>query len=254
MPTILLAIDAFSPMDRLLPAAVLLASQQDAELLAVFSQDKRLLRGAALSCTQEVGANSAVCYPVSSTSIEKRIQRIADDMRRRLSQTAELQHLRWQFEHRLGSISQITAEADAEIVLPGWSESLWVSTENLHLTTPRISPKTVVLVIDEGTSASAQAIEAARGLAGANGSKRLIILGLQAALSSRSYRQDISAGDSTAESRMPVASIDQLIRQLHLLRPTLTLLGRDQLASADSQLHKALTSMKCPVALVRTAR
>lgn len=254
MPKILLAIDAFSPLDRLLPAAVLLASQQHAELLVVFSQDDRVLRGAALSCTQEVGASSAVTYPVTSTSVEQRMKRIADDVQRRLSQAAELRHLRWEFQQCSRSISQITTEADAEIVLPGWRESRWVSPEKLQLTTPGISTKPVVIVIDDATSASAEAIEAARGLSGANRSNRLIILGLHAAMSSRSYRQKISVGDSSAESRIPVASVDQLVRQLQWLRPTLTMLGCEQFASADNQLHQALTGMKCPVALVRKAR
>ncbi len=253
MPTILLAIDAFSPLDRLLPAAVLLASRQHAELLAVFSQDTRLIRGAALSCTQEIGANSAVCYPVTSTSMEKRVQRIADDMRRRLSKAAERQHLPWEFQQCFSSISQITTETDAEIVLPGWSESPWVSPESLHLSPRRTSTNPLILVIDDGSPCSAQVIEAARGLAGANGPPQRIILGLHAAFDSGLDRRIMSADDRTGEIRIPVASREQLIRQLQLSRPTLTLLGREQLASADNQIHKALNSIKCPLALLRSA-
>ncbi len=254
MPTILLAIDAFSPLDRMLPAAVLLASRQHAELLAVFSQDSRLIRGAALSCTQEIGANSAVCYPVTSTSMEKRVQRIADDMRRRLSEAAQRQHLPWGFQTCISSISQITTETDAEIVLPGWSESPWVGTESLHLSPRRTSTNPVILVIDDGSPCSAPVIEVARGLAGENGRQQLIILSLRAAFESCSDRRRMSADDRTAEIKIPVASREQLIRQLELSRPTLTLLGHDQLASADNQTHKALKSIKCPLALLRRAR
>jgi hypothetical protein len=254
MPTILLAIDAFSPLDRLLPAAVLLASRQHAELLAVFSQDNRLIRGAALSCTQEIGANSAICYPVTSTSIEKRVQRIADDMRRRLSKAAERQQIPWEFQQCFSSISQITTETDAEIVLPGWSESPWVGPESFHLTPRRTSMNPIILVIDDGLPCSAHVIEVARGLAGANGQPQLIILGLHAAFESGSDRREMSADDRTGEIRIPVASSGQLIRQLQLSCPTLTLVGREQLASADNQIHKALKSIKCPLALLRRTR
>ncbi len=254
MPTILLAIDAFSPLDRLLPAAVFLASRQHAELLAVFSQDNRLMRGAALSCTEEIGANSAVNYPVTSTSMEKRVQRIASDMRRRLSDAAERQHLPWEFQQCFSSISQVTTETDAEIVLPGWSESPWVGPQSLHFSPRRTSTNLIILVIDDGSPCSAHVIEVARGLAGANGPPRLIILGMHAAFEAGSDRRELSANDRTGEIRIPVASREQLIRQLQLSCPTLTLVGREQLALADDQIHKALKSIKCPLAILRRSR
>lgn len=254
MSTILLAIDAFSPLDRLLPAAVLLASRQHAELLAVFSQDNRLIRSAALSCTQEIGANSASCYPVNATSIEKRVQRIADDMRRRLSKAAERQQIPWEFQQCFSSISQITTETDAEIVLPGWSESPWVGPESLHLTPRRTSTNPFILVIDDGLPCSAHVIEVARGLAAASGQLELIILGLQAAFESGSARRTMSADDRKGEIRIPVGSREQLIRQLQLLCPTLTLVEREQLAATDDQIHTALKSMKGPLALLRRTR
>jgi hypothetical protein len=250
MSTILLAIDAFSPLDRLLPAAVLLASRQHAELLAVFSQDNCLIRGAALSCTQEIGANSAICYPVTSTSIEKRVQRIADDMRQRLSKAAERQQIPWRFQQCCSSILQISTETDAEIVIPGWSASPWGGPESLHLTPRRTSTNPFILVIDDGLPCSAHVIEVARGLAAASGQLELIILGLQAEFESGSARRTMSADHRKGETRIPVASTGQLIRQLQLLCPTLTLVGREQLAATDDQIHTALKSMKCPLALL----
>ena len=250
MSRILLAIDAFSPLDRLLPAAVLLASRQHAELLAVFSQDNSLIRGAALLCTQEIGANSAIRYPVTSTSIEKRVQRIADGMRQRLSKAADRQQIPWGFQQCFSSISQITTETDAEIVIPGWSVSPWVGPESLHRTSRRTSTNPVILVIDDGLPCSAHVIEVARGLAGASGQPQLIILGLHAAFESGSVRQRMSSDDSKGEIRIPVASMAHLIRQIQLLCPTLTLVGREQLAAKDNRIHNALKSIKCPLALL----
>ena len=250
MSTILLAIDAFSPLDRLLPAALLLASRHHAELLAVFSQDNSLIRSAALSCTQEVGANSAICYPVTSMSIEQRVQRIADDMRQRLSKAAERQQIPWRFQQCCSSILQISTETDAEIVIPGWSASPWGGPKSLHLTPRRTSTNPFILVIDDGLPCSAHVIEVARGLTAASGQLELIILGLQAAFESGSDRRTMSADDRKGETRIPVASMAQLIRQLQLLCPTLTLVGREQLAATDNQIHTALKSMKCPLALL----
>lgn len=254
MPTILLVVDAYSPLDRLLPAAVFLASQRNAQLMGVFVQDGRLVRGVALSCTQEIGAHSAVCYQVTSQSIEKRMRRIADEMRRRLSLAAERQHLRWDFQQCYGSISQIATATDAEIVVPGWSESLWAGAAHSCASTRKTPDGHVVVVIDDGSSSSAQVIEAARRLTKATGSHHLTVFAMDEALETRTVRHNVAADPKLAETRIPVDSIEQLIRQLRLLRPTLTLLGRDQLVSTDSRLHKTLASMKCPLALVRTTR
>jgi hypothetical protein len=250
MSTILLAIDAFSPLDRLLPAALLLATRQHAELLAVFSQDDSLISGAALSCTQEVGANSAICYPVTSTSIEKRVQRIADDMRQSLSKAAERQQIPWGFQQCCSSISRIMTETDAEIVIPGWRASPWSGPKSLHLTPRRTSTNPFILVIDDGLPCSAHVIEVARGLAGTSGQLEMIILGLHSAFESGSDRRRMSADERKGETRIPVASTRQLIRQLQILCPTLTLVGREQLAATDNQIHTALKSMKCPLALL----
>lgn len=252
MPTILLAIDAFSPLYRLLPAAVFLASRRNAELVCVFTQDSRLLPGVALSCTHEIGAHSAVCYPVTRRSIEKRMSGIADDMRRRLSMEAERQHLRWGFQQRSGSIAQIATETDAEIVVPGWGESQWADAMRSGISAHRTPDSHVVAVVDEDSSATAQVVEAARSLLGPNGPNRLIILSLQRDNDTASERFQKSCDQSSGEVRIFVASFEKLIQHLRLLRPTLVLMGREQSLSADIQLHKTLTSIKCPVALIRT--
>ena len=49
-----------------------------------------------------------------------------------------------------------------------------------------------------------------------------------------------------------VASMEQLIRQIRLLRPTVVLLGRDQNLAADRQLQNQLALIRCPLALVQS--
>ena len=60
MAEILLAIDAWTSLERLLPAALLMASQQHAALVGVFACDSRLSQGAALPFTHEVGAHHVI--------------------------------------------------------------------------------------------------------------------------------------------------------------------------------------------------
>ena len=135
MPTILLAIDACKRLERLLPAALLFASEQNAALLGLFVQDRQLLTGAALPFTREVRSNSATCYSLTADSIGKRMLTIAEGMRRRLAKEAEQRQLPFQFEICDGNIWQITNESEADVVLPGWSEDWAVTTACSSLTT-----------------------------------------------------------------------------------------------------------------------
>lgn len=252
MPTILLAIDAFSPLYRLIPAAAFLASRRDSELQCVFAQDSRLLKGVALSCTREIGGHSASCYPVTSRSIEKRMSGIADDMRRRLSIEAERRHLRWSFEQCSGSILQIATETDAEIVVPGWGESQWTDAMRSSVSTHRNPSSCVVAMVDEDSSSAVQVVEAARSLVGSNGPRRLIILLLHRDADAASEGLQSFARHSSEEVEISVDSIEKLIQQLCLLRPIMVLLGREQAVSVDIRLHKTLALIKCPLAMVRT--
>lgn len=252
MPKLLLVIDAFSPVHRLLPAAVFLASRRNAELVCVFTQDSRVLPGVALSCTREIGAHSALCYPVTSGSIKKRMTAIAEDVRRSLSQEAERQHIRWEFQQCFGSISQILIETEAEIVVPGWPESHWTDSMHPRVQTHKSSERLVIAVVDEDLPSSGQIIEIVRSLMGTNGAKQLIILSLKSRSGGSSKPVHQPAGQSSGVTRIRVDSIEELIQHLRRLRPTLALLGREQPVFNDIRLHKTLATIKCPLALLHT--
>ena len=252
MPTILLAIDAYSRLEQLLPAAMLLASGQNALLLGVFARDSRLLQGAALPCTQEVGANFAACYPLTADTIENRVWRIAEDMRRRLAVAAEQRKLPWEFQLCDSSISQITSETKADAVLPGWSGHLWVSGSNTGLRTAGGAARAPLVVVDDVSPAAAQAIAAARRLTAAAGLQDLVILVVDSAPTAVDGPSPPkrSSGTQPGEVRIRVNSPEHLARHLRVLRPALVLLGRDQPLASDSRLQKELSLLKCPLALL----
>lgn len=257
MPVVLLAIDACTPLEQLLPAALLLAAQDHAALHGIFSHDNRLPQGAALPFTYEVGGNSAACYPVTAESIDRRVRCIAEKMRRRLAAAAERQQIPWEFETSSGSISQITRETEAEVVFPGWYTNLSATTARVRKSMPGTSSKAAIVVVDDGSPSSAQVINAAQRLGKSTGRHQTIILKLL----SDHERPGKDSGVSTElrppsgkmnEAVIRVSSMRQLIRHLRQLHPSIVLLGREQKVVEDSQLLKELAFIKCPVGLLRT--
>jgi len=251
MPEILLAIDGCTQLDRLLPAALLLASEQHSALRGVFAQDSALLQGAALPFTHEVGENSAACYPLTANSIARRMRRIAENMRRRLAAAAESQQLPWEFRICAGSILQITTEAQADVVLPGWNAIWSVARTSTSLSTRKTSASPVIVVVDDGSQSSAHVIDAARRLTITAGPHQLVILTMSLTAESPRKEPGAVARGKPTEVVIRVASMEQLIRQIRLLRPTVVLLGRDQTLAADRQLQNQLALIRCPLALVQ---
>lgn len=251
MPTILLAIDANTRMERLLPAALLFATEHSAMLSGIFVQDRQLLTGAALPFTREVGANSARCYSLTADSIRKRILNIAESMRHRLANEAERRQLPFQFGICEGNILQITNESDAHIVLPGWSADWTVLTAHAAPSAHKTVRKSVIAVVDDGSPSSARVIEAARRLTMATGTHRLVVLAVSSGAELPQSNFATVSRDMPDKTVISVASTEHLIRQISILQPTVMLLGRDQNLAADRLLQKKLTTIACQLAFVR---
>ena len=257
MAEILLALDAWTPLERLLPAALLMASQQHAALVGVFARDSRLPQGAALPFTHEVGAQSASCYPVTAESIDRRIQTIAESVRRRLATAAERQHVPWEFRTCDGSILGITNETKADVVFPGWNRNSSTASTHACRLISRTSSRTVIVVVDDGAPSLANVISAARQLATNTKRHQLIIINLvsdtecpvkeSGALTGRSVHTG-----TINEVVVYAASMEQLIRHLGQLDPFVLLIGRDQRLMESSQLVRNLALLNFPVALLKT--
>ena len=54
-----------------------------------------------------------------------------------------------------------------------------------------------------------------------------------------------------AEAVIRVISTEQVISQIRRLSPTVMMLGRDQNLAEDSQFHRKLALIRCPLALVQ---
>ena len=256
MAEILLAIDAWTPLERLLPAALLMASQQHAALVGVFVRDSRLSQGAALPFTHEVGAHSASCYPVTAESIDRRIQTIAESVRRRLATAAERQHVPWEFRTCDGSILRITHETEADVVFLGWNRNLSTASTHARCLIPRTSWGTVIVVVDDGSPSLANVISAARQLATNTKRHQLIIFKLVSDPEYPLSELGASIGRSVLtgtknEVAVCAASMEQLIRHLRQLDPFVMLIGRDQRLMKNNELLRDLALIQCPVALLR---
>lgn len=251
MPKILLALDASTRLERLLPAAFLLASEQHSALLGVFAQDSEVLQGAALPFTTEVGANSAACYPLTADSMANRMRRIAEDMRRQLVAAAELHQVPCEFQICCGSISKIASETKADVVLPGWNAIWSLARTSGGLPKRKASGNPVIVVVDEGSTSSARVIDAARRLTTSAAPHQLVIMATPGAAELSRTESGAVAGQTTAEAVMRVASTEQMISQICRLGPTVLLLGRDQNLAEISLLHRKLALIKCPLALVQ---
>ena len=256
MAEILLVTDAWTPLERLLPAALLMASHQHAALVGIFANDSRLRQGAALPFTHEVGAHSASCYPVTSESIDRRIQTIAESVRRRLAAAAERQQVPWEFRTCDSSILRITDETEADVVFPGWNRDLTTTSAHARRVIPKTSSGTVIVVVDNGSPASANVISAARQLTENTKRCQVIIFKLISDTECPVKESRAPAGrsvpaETTNEVVVRAASVDQMIRHLRQLDPFVMLIGRDQRLLDDRQLLKNLALLKYPIALLK---
>lgn len=256
MAEILLVIDAWTPLERLLPAALLMASRQRAALVGIFAHDSRLRQGAALPFTHEVGSHSASCYPVTSESIDRRIQTIAERVRRQLAAAAERQQVPWMFRTCDSSILRITDETEADVVFPGWNRNLTTISAHARRVVPKTSSGTVIVVIDNGSPASPNVISAARQLMENTKPCQLIIFKLVSDTECPVKESSAPAGRSVPAGTMNevivlTASMEQLIRNLRQLDPFVMLIGRDQRLMENSKLIRNLAIIQCPVALLK---
>lgn len=252
MPKIVLAIDAYTSIDCLLRAALLLATEQDSQLIGVFARDERLPQGAALPWTQVIGAKTAECFPINAVSVENRISQIAAKMRQQLASVADRRNLHWEFSQRSGSIAQVADEIDADIVFLGWSGSQWGVETHSFRSFVRSATRQFMIVIDDGSPLSERVIRAAERYTAESHLQQLVVVSIPGRPSEGSRRSTERSHEKPAARDVRASSIEQLIVQIRLLRPALVLMGRDQPVSADSRLFRSLAAIGCPVAFLRT--
>jgi hypothetical protein len=88
----------------LLGAAAQLARDLQAELAALFVEDRTLLRVAALPITREIGRVSGVSRAFDLPDLERMLRRQAEQLREQVAAAAEAGSLAWSFEVRRGDL------------------------------------------------------------------------------------------------------------------------------------------------------
>jgi hypothetical protein len=88
----------------LLGAAAELARDLQAELAALFVEDRTLLRVAALPITREIGRVSGVSRAFDLPDLERLLRRQAEQLREQVAAVAQAGSLAWSFEVRRGDL------------------------------------------------------------------------------------------------------------------------------------------------------
>jgi hypothetical protein len=92
------------PAPDLLGAAADLARDLQAELAALFVEDRTLLRVAALPITREIGRMSGVSRAFEVPDLERMLRRQAELLREQVAAAAQAGRLAWSFEVRRGDL------------------------------------------------------------------------------------------------------------------------------------------------------
>jgi nucleotide-binding universal stress UspA family protein len=174
---ILIALDASPASQAALELAADLALRYQAELIGIYVEDVNLLRSADIPFTEEVGTYSAASRQIDSSHIERELRAHAHRVEQLLSSIAQKANLRWSFRSTRGLIpGELMAAASGSdlIVLgkTGWSgrKHIGSTAREIALGSPiqslilmhRVRPDTPVMVVYDGSTASKNALAAAR--------------------------------------------------------------------------------------------
>lgn len=249
MTSMLLVVDAWSPLDRLLPAAMQLAARNQARVRGVFATDAQMLQGAALSFTREIGAASANRYSVSSESLTMRLRQMAAQTEKELAVAAKQAGVSFAFESCVGTISQIARDASEEIVLPGWNDCRWPHAQ------PQFRPDQFLhfqpLLCRVQRHRPAQGRPSNTLLTTAEG-ERIVILSLV----SESANFEITPSerpqrDTISDELVRVTSTTELMQRIRQLRPTLLLISHQDLFNPENPLDREIRRTGYPVVVFR---
>ncbi|MBL8815500.1 MAG: hypothetical protein JNL58_05690 [Planctomyces sp.] len=230
MPHVTIAVDAGSSLDRILPAALLLASVQNADLQCVVSQNRELLKAADLSCVYETGSRSALRHKVNSTSLRAQLSKFAESIKQRLSREAERWDIPWHIEESEDSLESLLANTTDSTIISDQSIRMAAGLRSGIRQSHPTSQTPVVVVVDDHSEAASNLLNLARRMVAAGPHNHGIEV-----LHTRDASQD---------------SLRSVLRH-HL--PVVLLIGRHQNLVCDSRWAKELTSVRCPFAIVPSA-
>ena len=174
---ILIALDASPASQAALDLAADLAVRYQAELIGIYVEDINLLRSADIPFTEEVGTYSASSRQIDSSHIERELKAHARRVEQLLSSIAQKANLRWSFRSSRGQIPTelMAAASDSDLIIlgkTGWSgrKHIGSTAREVAVQSPihslilmhKVRPGTPVMVLYDGSTASKNALAAAR--------------------------------------------------------------------------------------------
>lgn len=173
---VVLAIDTGSLVAPALEAAAALARSLGSGLAALFVEDERLLRVAALPFAHEIGFPSALLQPLGLEEIERAFRVEAERLRRVVGETAERLALAWSLEVARGELLPVSlarlAPRDLLVVGRGRPGGVGLGAAPRG---PRLAARPIVVLFDE-SEAALRGLEAAAAIARAAAAGLVLLL------------------------------------------------------------------------------
>jgi nucleotide-binding universal stress UspA family protein len=204
---ILIALDASPASQAALELAADLAVRYQAELIGIYVEDINLLRTAEIPFTKEVGFFSASSRLINTSYIERELKAQARRVEQLLSSIAKRANLSWSFRHTRGAIPSelMSAAADTDLIIlgkTGWSggNQIGSTAKEIAARAPiqslillhKVRPGTPVMVLYDGSTASQNALIAARRITSPK-SKLTILILAETKAEAEQFQSDVQA-------------------------------------------------------------
>jgi hypothetical protein len=256
---IVVALDTASIVAPVIETAAGLAASLDARLDALFVEDVRLLRLAALPFAHELGFPSARVRRFEPGDLERALRVQIDQARRLLAATAAPLALTWQLNVLRGEVLQTACgyAAPGDLLVVGRSVGAFFgATAGPPASQGFASLRgRAVLTVFEGAAASALALAAAQGLARITGSPLVVLV---PAAGPEPFRRLREAAVASAGGRQPAPTSYVMLPDVHA--GTVARAARAQSAGAlvwpatggrdPAALAAVVEAVPCPVVLV----
>lgn len=177
-PRIVVALETASLVEPVIDTGAALAAGLKAMLDALFVEDERLLRLAALPFAHELGFPSARLRRIEAADVERALRAQVDQVRKQIAATAEALELPWQLNVVRGDVLR-TAFGYATVT------DILVVGRSVAASIPAAAPsrerfaslrRRAVLALFDGSAAAAPTLEAAQGLAGVVGAELAVLI------------------------------------------------------------------------------
>lgn len=211
---IVIALDTASRVAPVIETGAALAAGLDAVLDALFVEDERLLRLAALPFAHELGFPSARLRRIDPAEVERALRAQVEQVRRQLAATAAALDLEWRLNVVRGDVlGSACGYADvADILVVGRSVAAAVPEPQ-----PAAQPKfpslrrRAVLALFDGSAPAARALSVAQSAAGVAGADLVVLIPATGPEPFRRLREQAAA---VARAGRPVPSQYALIPNL----------------------------------------